>query len=241
MSRRPRHRFGPRPAPPAGSNPSVRADRIRSMAPQQTPLPEPTDKNGTPRYWECLPCGYLSNDPRVGSGEVPCPVCGTADTGERRAFPPERQKRLDARIRAYHADGDFEIVVILVATFLETLLEDILSRIMESQGATSRLVETVLDSTRSIGSRLSKIFPTLTGAQFDDVVAESGFREFPRRWRRLRAERNAFIHDSAFEGPKEEITRASAVEAMELLGQAYKVFVHINNRFVVDGPRRKRR
>lgn len=211
------------------------------MKPEKTPQAEPAGKNGAPRYWECLPCGYLSNDPRVGSGEASCPVCHDSDNGERRAFPPERQKRLDARIRAYHSDGDYEIVVILVAAFLETLLEDILSRIMESQGATTRLVQTVLDSTRSIGTRLSKVFPTLTGAQFDDVVAESGYREFPRRWRRLRAERNAFIHDSSFEGPKEEITRASAVEAMDLLDQAYKVFVHINNRFVVDGPRQKKR
>lgn len=186
-----------------------------------------------PTYWECLSCGYISDDPRVGSGEHACPHCH-ADT-DTRPFPPERQRRLDARIRRYHAEGDEEIVVILVATFLETLLEDVLSRIMESHGADVRIREVVLDSLRSIGQRLGKLFPTLTGEQFEEAAAELGYREFPRRWRRLRAERNAFIHDSTFEGPREELTASTAEEAMALLDQAYRLFVRINNRFVADG------
>lgn len=160
--------------------------------------------------------------------------------GETRPFPPERQRRLDARIRRYHNDGDDEIVVILGATFLETLLEDVLSRIMESHGADVRLRQVVLDSERSIGRRIGKLFPTLTGVQFEDAAAELGYREFPRRWRKLRAERNAFIHDSTFEGPREELTSASADETMALLDQAYRLFVRINNRFVADGRKMNR-
>ncbi len=192
-----------------------------------------------PSYWECLPCGFISDDPRVGSGERPCPHCH--GSGSRRAFPPERQRRLDARIRRYHADGDDEIVVILGATFLETLLEDVLARIMEAHGADVRLRAVVLDTQRSIGQRIGKLFPTLTGEQFEDAAAELGYREFPRRWRRLRSERNAFIHDSTFEGPREELNRATADEAMALLDQAYKLFVRINNRFVADGRSAKGR
>lgn len=187
----------------------------------------------TPKYWECLPCGYISDDPKVGSGERPCPHCHTAH--QTRAFPPERQRRLDARIRRYQAEGDDEIVVILAATFLETLLEDVLARIMEAHGADVRLRAAVLDSQRSVGTRIGKLFPTLTGEQFEDAAAELGYREFPRRWRRLRAERNAFIHDSTFEGPREALNSATASEAMALLDQAYRLFVSINNRFVADG------
>lgn len=195
----------------------------------------PINQNGAPRYWECLECGFLSDDPRVGSGERPCHECRLDKAGRVRLFPPERLRGLDARIRRYHSEKDPEIVVILVATFLETLLEDILARIMESQGASVRLRAGVLDGQRSIGQRIGKLFPTLTGHQFEDVCAEIGFREFPRRWRHLRSERNAFIHDSAFEGAMEQITSASADDAMELLDQAYRVFVLINNRFVADG------
>lgn len=187
----------------------------------------------TPTYWECLPCGFISDDPKVGSGEHACPHCHT--THQTRAFPPERQRRLDARIRRYHADGDDEIVVILAATFLETLLEDVLARIMESHGADVRLRAAVLDTQRSIGQRIGKLFPTLTGEQFEEAAAELGYREFPRRWRKLRSERNAFIHDSTFEGPREELNRSTADEAMALLDQAYRLFVRINNRFVADG------
>jgi hypothetical protein len=182
-----------------------------------------------------LECGYLSDDPKVGSGERPCQECKLGKPGRVRLFPPERLRGLDARIRRYHSEKDPEIVVILVATFLETLLEDILARIMESQGASVKLRAAVLDGQRSIGVRIGKLFPTLTGHQFEDVCAEIGFREFPRRWRHLRGERNAFIHDSAFESVVEQITAASAADAMELLDQAYRVFVLINNRFVADG------
>ena len=95
---------------------------------------------------------------------------------------------------------------------------------------------------RSIGVRLSKLFPALTGTQFDDVATEFGYRDFPKRWRRLRTERNAFIHDSAFDEPRQELNRATADEAMALLDAAYRLFALINNRFVADGrsasPRR---
>lgn len=191
-------------------------------------------------YWECAECGFLTNDSRVGNGERPCPTCGSVAAGELRQFPPDRQRMLDARIRRYHADGDFEIVVILGATLLETLIEDVLARIMESQGADVRLRAAVLDTQRSIGQRLGKLFPTLTGEQFEDAAAELGFREFPRRWRRLRTQRNAFIHDSAFEEAREPLNRASAEETMHLLDQAYQLFVMINNRFIA-GPSRGRR
>ena len=184
-------------------------------------------------------CGFLSADPAFRSGTGKCPACGAPGDG-RREFPPQRLRRLDTRVRTYRHEGESEVVVILAATFLESLLEDILARIMKAHGATDRLSATVLDTERSIGQRIGRLFPALTGVQFEDAAAELGFREFPRRWRALRTERNAFIHDSSFEGVQEELTDASANEAMQLLDQAYKLFVLINNRFVA-GERRRRR
>lgn len=195
--------------------------------------PHPIDP-ATPLYWECAACGFLSADPAFADGTSVCPACG-AQGGDRRQFPPPRLRRLDTRIRRYRSDGESEIVVILAATFLESLIEDILSRIMEAQGASVRLQATVLDTQRAVGQRIGKLFPALTGMQFEDAAAELGFRDFPRRWRSLRAERNAFIHDSSFEGAREELTDATANEAMTLLDQGYKLFIMINNRFVADG------
>lgn len=201
----------------------------------QNPAPAGTQ---SPLYWECAACGFLSPDTRFGAGEIPCPGCKVRSPGHSQ-FPPDRLRRLDARVRHYHADGEHEIVVILAATSLESLIEDILARIMGAQGASVRLRATVLDTQRSIGQRIGKLFPSLTGVQFEDAAAELGFRDFPHRWRVLRAERNAFIHDSAFEGVQEELTGATAADAMALLDQAYRLFVSINNRFVADGRRRR--
>lgn len=214
------------------------AGRIGDVNPKKPHPPQAhTTSAGTPLYWECPECGFLSTDERFAAGETRCPACGAVGD-HRRQFPPDRLRRLDARIRRYQAEGEDEIVVILAATFLESLVEDILARIMEAQGAGVRLRATVLDTQRSVGQRIGKLFPALTGMQFEDAAAELGFREFPRRWRALRAERNAFIHDSSFEGAREELTEATANEAMTLLDQGYRLFVLINNRFVADGRRR---
>lgn len=206
-----------------------------------------TDKPGyvpaeeAPLYWECSSCGYLSADASDVSAGGHCPEC-SLEEAERRQYPAERLRKLDARIRRYHKDGEYEIVVILAMTFLETMLEDILSRVMEARGADVSLRALVLDSQRSIGQRIGKLFPTLAGEQFEDVAAQIGYRDFPYRWRQLRATRNAFIHDSAFEGPQEQINRATATESMRLLDEAYRVFVLIHNRYVaqrVTGPRKR--
>src|SRR5665648_338001 len=83
-----------------------------------------------PEYWECPTCGFISGDPAFLDSSSPCPSCGATGV-ERRRFPTDRIRRLDERIRAYSKEGDYEIVVILVMALLETILEDILDRIME--------------------------------------------------------------------------------------------------------------
>ena len=211
---------------------------MKPRQPRHT-MHRPAEGDGAPVYYECPACGYLSADPRFGAGEVDCPVCG-APPDARRTFPPERLRRLDGRIRTYEREGDSEIVVILAATFLETLLEDILDRIMETRGADATIRQAVLDGQRAVGQRISRLFPMLTGEQFEDAANEAGLRDFPHRWRELRATRNSFIHDAPYEGAQETIDAQMARQAMTLLDQAYKLFVLINNRFVADPKRGER-
>ena len=191
-----------------------------------------------PTYFECPQCGFLSADVSFGAGETPCPYCGAAGDS-RRVFPTERLRRLDARIRRYHDEGESEIVVILVAAFLEAILEDIIDRILSAHGADVTVRAVVLDGQRAIGGRIGRLFPHLTGEQFEEAAAELGFEDFSARWREVRAARNAFIHDSPFNGPQEMIDTAMAEQSMDLLDQAYQLFVLINNRFVAstDSPR----
>jgi len=198
-----------------------------------TPIPD------APLYRECPSCGYISAEKEFADGTRRCPRCETPGDS-RRTFPAERIRRIDERIRRYHNDGEHEVVVILVATFLETLLEDMLARIMAAEGASVKLRAGVLDTQRSVGQRIGKLFPTLTGEQFEVASEKAGLAEFPRRWRRLRAERNAFIHDAAFEGQRESLSIETAAEALNLLNSAYALFVHINNRFVAGEKHRRR-
>jgi hypothetical protein len=199
-----------------------------------TPLPDEP-----PRFRECPVCGYISTDPSFADVKTLCPRCGSPGDG-RKLFPADRIRRVDTRIRRYHADDEHEVVVILVATFLETLLEDMLARIMAAEGASVKLRAGVLDTQRSVGQRIGRLFPTLVGEQFEEASAKAGFPEFPRQWRELRTERNAFIHDAAFDGQRESLSRENAAEALRLLDQAYSLFVHINNRFFA-GDRHRRR
>lgn len=198
----------------------------------------PPDHDG-PVYWECTTCGFLSHDPAFADEGKHCSACGSV-IGPRRMFPPDRLRRIDERIRRYDADGESEIVVILVATFLESLMEDMLARIMAAEGASVQLRAAVLDTMRSVGQRIGKLFPTLTGTAFDDAAAEAGMPEFPRKWRILRAERNEFIHDASFEGTREALGPVAAKDAIQLLDDAYLLFVRINNHFVA-GQRHRRK
>ena len=197
----------------------------------------------TPLYWECAACGYLSLDPSFGDAASKCPACSAAG-GERRRFPPEGQRRLDTRIRAYYADREWEIAVILAAALLEALLEDILDRIMATHGADVAIRGTLLDQVRAIGVRISRLFPDLTGAEFEDAAAKLGYRDFPKRWRHVREVRNAFIHDTPYRKEAAALDEEAAAQAMRLLDEAYQLFVLLNNEYVAgtgsragEGPR----
>lgn len=202
---------------------------------------KPVPATGTPTFYECPTCGSLLDDQAFEDGRRACLICGAtvAAGAPRRTFPTDRLRRLDSRIRTYHAEGENEIVVILVAAFLEAILEDIIDRILIGHGADLPVRRAVLDSQRAIGGRISKLFPQLTGHEFEDVAAELGFRDFPRRWRDMREARNAFIHDSPFHGAKETLDAHMANQAMQLLDQAYQLFVLMTNRFVADGRSRE--
>ncbi len=186
-----------------------------------------------PVLHECPVCLYLSPDPEFVNGSIACPTCGSTGPA-RRVVPAKRLRRFDERIRRYHREDEHEIVVILVSTLLETVFEDILARMMRATGAEDRVVALVLDTERSVGMRLGKLFPALSNAKFEDVAAELGYADFPHRWREMRSMRNAFIHGESFVNPQETLDARAACDAMTLLDQAYDLFVLINNRFVSD-------
>lgn len=204
------------------------------MANHQRKPPRSCDHIQTaPVLHECPVCLYMSEEPGFADTSKPCPSCG-ATGASRRVLPAHRLRRFDERIRGYHREGEHEIVVILVSTFLESVFEDILVRMMTARGADKNVTALVLDTERSVGMRLGKLFPTLSGESFESVAARLGYSDFPLRWKHLRNERNAFIHGESFDNPRETLDERMACEAMELLDQAYKLFQLINNRFVAD-------
>jgi hypothetical protein len=187
-----------------------------------------------PTFWECPVCGYLSSDETLADAATLCPRCGESGV-ERRTFPNARLLHLDKRIRTYFADTECEIVVILGATFLETLLEDLLDRIMGAHGADVSVRQMVLDNVRAIGQRIGRLFPALTGAEFEAAAQQLGYRDFPKRWRRIREVRNAFIHDEPYREVDEALDANAALRTMELIDEGYGLFVVMNNKFVADG------
>jgi hypothetical protein len=201
------------------------------------PARQPAAK--APVFWECPACSYLSSDPSFADGGAPCPGCGSTK-GPRRQFPPDSQRLLDERIRGYYREGESQITVILAAALLEALLEDILDRIMASHGADVAIRGTLLDEVRAIGTRISRLFPDLTGVEFEDAASAAGFHEFPKRWRKVRQVRNAFIHDTPYRDVAETLDAGTATESMLLLDAAYTLFVSLNNKFVADGRRHGR-
>ncbi len=208
------------------------------MKKSQRPIPAQNyvPAANAPSFWECPGCGFLSSDVMLADAATPCSRCGASGV-ERRVFPNERLRHLDERIRAYHSESESEIVVILGATFLETLLEDLLDRIMSAHGADVAVRSMVLDNVRAVGQRIGRLFPQLTAEEFEAAALELGFRDFPKRWRRIREARNAFIHDTPYREAPGGLDESTALRTMELIDQSYLLFVSMNNRFVADGHR----
>jgi hypothetical protein len=193
-----------------------------------------------PVYYECPDCGWLSSHPDFRDAQArSCERCHRHVAEGVRTFPTERLRRLDDRIRAYREAGESEIVVILVAAFLEAILEDILDRILAAHGADVGARRVVMGAQRSISMRIGRVFRELTGHEFGEVAAELGFGDFPHRWRVLREARNSFIHDSPFRGARETLDAHHAEDAMRLLDQAYRLFVLVNNRYVAAVTRER--
>lgn len=193
-------------------------------------------RKSAPSYFECPTCSFLSDDPVFARPDVSCPSCGAVGV-TRRPFPTDRLRRLDSRVRHYYEEQEHEIVVILVAAFLEAALEDIIDRMLISRGADLPVRRLVLDGERGIGGRLAYVFPRLTTGSFEAVAKEFGFGDFSGEWRAMRQARNAFIHDSPFHGPQETLDAGLAHKAMILLDQTYLLFARINNAFVAGGHR----
>jgi hypothetical protein len=196
------------------------------------PAAQPAAK--APSFWECPACSYLSSDPSFAGPGSPCPGCSST-SGPRRQFPPDTQRLLDTRIRGYYREGEWQITVILAAALLEALLEDILDRIMAAHGADIAIRGTLLDSVRAIGTRISRLFPDLTGVEFEAAASAAGHRDFPKRWRKVRTVRNAFIHDTPYRDVEGTLDAGTATESMLLLDTAYTLFASLNNTFVADG------
>ena len=75
--------------------------------------------------------------------------------------------------------------------------------------------------------------------EFDEAANKAGFSDFPKRWRKVRESRNAFIHDTPYRDVARTLDEHTAKESMLLLDTAYALFVSLNNTFVADGRTRK--
>ena len=116
-----------------------------------------------------------------------------------------------------------------------------LARIMAAEGASVKLRAGVLDTQRSVGQRIGKLFPTLTGEQFEDAAAEAGLPRVPAPVARA-AHRAQRLHPRRrLRRPaRDRSSQQTAEEALHLLDQAYALFVLINNRFVAGEKHRRR-
>ena len=128
----------PRSPPPSGTIPSW---------PRRTDMPADTCQavHDGPVYWECVTCGFLSHDPAFADVARHCPACGSA-SALGGSSPPSDFAESTSASAATTPTASHEVVVILVATFLESLMEDMLARIMAAEGASVQLRAAVLDT-----------------------------------------------------------------------------------------------
>lgn len=131
------------------------------------------------------------------------------------------------------ADSRDIAVLIFYCTLREILLNELIWELMEAQSIPRRVADRLLGDNRTHATRLSKVFPSLTGTKWKDAVSSvdlgdrryiqvDEFTKNAAQWR------NAFLHS----GDKWEIDKHQITACLEMASDLITLHVSLHNKFV---------
>ena len=158
---------------------------------------------------------------------TPCPECG--DVGSVRELWPRidiLSLTDDVDLSSLDDEQALPIKAILYVSVFDFLFEDFLSQLLLKMGMTPIMVEVCMESTDSFSDRLG-LFRKITGQKFKDFEERKGFKEFGKKFRELKEQRNNFVHKTFSHN------FSSLTEHFEIVERGMlPLFVALNNDFL---------
>lgn len=202
----------------------------------------------------CTSCKIVDNDiDRIDVG-YKCPNCGIAGNVARSYFPMSVHNLIDLMQEFYHLkqrfDADSEpamnetqndtnhqlAVVILFCTLVEVLLQHFLECLMTKLGLPPKIQDRLLNDNISTRQRVEKLFPALTGLQWNATIkrlneqVELNYVETLEFCKRAAEKRNIFLH----RGIKYAIPKDMPETCLRQIWTIVNLFVSLHNEFVAQ-------
>jgi len=203
-------------------------------------------------FMVCTSCKIVDNDiERIEVG-YKCPTCGIAGNGARSYFPMSVHNLIDLMQEFYHFKQQFDedsesamtdtrneanhqlAVVILFCTLVEVLLQHFLERLMTKLELPLKIQDRLLNDNMSTRQRVEKLFPALTGVQWNAAIkklneqVELNYIETLEFCKHAAEKRNIFLH----RGIKYAIPKDMPETCLRQIWPVVNLFVSLHNEFI---------
>ncbi len=198
----------------------------------------------------CTSCEIVDRDDERITVGYKCPRCEVAGNGGRNYFPTSVHSLIDLMQEFYHlkndADEDLEVpsnqkeenhqlaVVILFCTLVEVLLQHFLERLMSKMELPQKIQERLLNDNMNVQQRVQKLFPTLTGAEWNETIeklsegVELDYFETIKFCKYAAKKRNLFLH----RGNKWAIPKDMPEKCIRQIWPTVNLFISLHNEFI---------
>lgn len=206
----------------------------------------------------CTSCKIVDSDINRTKVGYKCPRCGIAGDGGRGYFPGSVHSLIDLMQEFYHlkkqgfnedsemphtqSEGNHQLaVVILFCTLGEVLLQHFLETLMSSMGLSQKIQERLLNDNLTVKQRVQKLFPTLTGAKWNETVGklsekvELNYIETIGFYKHTRKKRDYFLH----RGSKWVIPKDMPEKCLRQIWPIANLFVSLHNEFITQPLKNK--
>ncbi|MEK4045918.1 hypothetical protein NSU18_19995 [Paenibacillus sp. FSL H8-0048] len=178
-------------------------------------------------YNKCQHCGEIFKDANHNTAKLnnPSPCCG-ATNESRHHWPTLDVLILIGLVEKQNLD-DFKerkVAIVFVATLLEMLLEETVTKLAYKHCNSDTAVEALLDSYQGRQKRIA-LFNKLSGLKMKELLNNNGFTDYLFWWEAISTLRNKIVHQGFYAQTEIDVN----MTIRNLLNNSIDVFALLNN------------
>jgi hypothetical protein len=185
-------------------------------------------------YRKCPKCKIIINDPKrsLTNLSTPCPCCG--DKEEARVIWPSLDAKILVDIIQKQNLEDYKeqkVAIVFICTYLERLLEEVITSHLINHVKTSEALESLLDGYQGRQKRI-RLLERLYGININVIAKKLGQGSFIKDWENISNLRNKIVHKGFYGRIDGFDKREINVLINRLLKNSISLFAEINNSII---------